>query len=126
MHEKVVRQLLYKMFQIGMVFIQDVPKSQDHSAARTTYLWFVDLNRSCDILLQKLYQAMLNMKLRRHAELEKRRILLQKTQRTDIQSGEAQLNQGELAKLKELDTVLKKLFVSETRLDKLVMKLRDY
>ena len=126
MHEKVVRQLLYQMLKIGMVFIQDVPKSQDHSAARTAYLWFVDLDRTCTLLLQNVYKALNKVKLRRQSELEKRSILLQKTQRTDILAGEAHLSPQELKKLQELESVLKKLHTSQMRLDGLVLKLRDY
>ncbi|KAJ3303102.1 DNA-directed RNA polymerase III subunit RPC3 [Kappamyces sp. JEL0829] len=124
--EKVARNQLYSMLQLGLVFMQDVPKTIDHSASRTVFLWYVDPARSIDLLLQDIYKTVHRLKEREQFELSKRRFLLQKASRSDIVSGEASLSEGEKTKLAELDHVLMQFSVQLARIDETMMVFRDY
>jgi hypothetical protein len=69
---------------------------------------------------------MYRYKLRQDYEKERLQLLIQKSNRSDILSGEASLSEGEIKKLQELDQVLMKMDVQIKRIDSMVQKLRDY
>lgn len=81
--------------------------------------------RSITHLLQSSYKAINNLLLRREAELEKKRDLLEKSRRTDIQTGEASLSPGELEGIAKVNEILHRIGVAIARLDELCMVLRD-
>ncbi|EGF78165.1 hypothetical protein BATDEDRAFT_91024 [Batrachochytrium dendrobatidis JAM81] len=125
-NNKVARECLYTMLKEGLVYLQDVPKTMDHSASRTFFLWYVSIERTCTVLLTNAYKTLHRIKLRRTKELLDRTLLLEKTNRSDVLSGEAQLTTTDQENLAHLNTVLKKLHISEMRIDQMVMLLRDF
>jgi hypothetical protein len=66
------------------------------------------------------------LKCRQKFETQARKLLLQKASRSDIKTGEAKLSEGEIAKLEELAKVLKKLQIQVSRIDWMIMRLRDF
>nr|KAJ3419163.1 DNA-directed RNA polymerase III subunit RPC3 [Polyrhizophydium stewartii] len=125
-NNKVARECLYAMFKAGFVFLQDVPKTVDHSASRTYFLWYTSVERTCSILLSCAYNTSHRLKLRRKKEMADRTHLIEKTKRTDVLSGEAGLSEHDIEKLEELKQVQKQLQFSEWRIDEMVMLLRDF
>ncbi|KAI8894852.1 hypothetical protein BC833DRAFT_623575 [Globomyces pollinis-pini] len=124
--EKEARTALYKLLQFGLVFMQDVPKTLDHSASRTIILWFVDINRTSEILLQNSYKTIHRLKIRHAYQLEKRKVLIEKANRTDILSGVGKLPANDLKLYEILKSECKQLVGQIQRLDQMVMKLRDF
>jgi hypothetical protein len=86
----------------------------------------VDPKRTNDILIQNSYKTIYRYKLRQEFEIQCRKLLLQKANRSDILSGEAHLSETELKKLEELDQILRQLSIQVMRIDGMLMKLRDY
>ena len=125
-HEKAVRTLLYKMLKIGMVFIQDVPKSQDYSVTRTSFLWYISIDKTTESLIQSSYKALSNLKIRNESEIELQAVLLNKTKRSDILEGSVALSVYEMEKLQELQKTIRTIHASESRLDKVLILLRDW
>lgn len=66
------------------------------------------------------------LKIRRQVELERRAIVLQKAQRSDILSGEASLSEADLKNLDGLKRSLKQMNTAMSRIDNMIMLLRDY
>ncbi|KAI8909666.1 hypothetical protein EDD86DRAFT_190607 [Gorgonomyces haynaldii] len=125
MEEKTTRHCLYEMLKMGFVFLQDVPKSQDHSATRTTFLWFVDIQKSSQILLNNAYKIINNLRIRKQHEYATRTILLQKLQRSDVVSGETPLSEADLEQKLVFDKLLQALNTAEIQMEEQVMLLRD-
>lgn len=42
----VTKELIYRMYLAGLLQMQEVPRSADHSASRTFYLWHVEQERT--------------------------------------------------------------------------------
>ncbi|KAI8924662.1 RNA polymerase III subunit RPC82 helix-turn-helix domain-containing protein [Entophlyctis helioformis] len=124
-NNKIASESLYAMFKAGFVFLQDVPKTLDHSASRTFFLWYVSAERTSELLLANAYRTMHRLKLRRIKELGDRSLLIEKTKRSDVLSGEAKLTESDQQKLDHLHAVLKRLSVSEWRVDNMILLLRD-
>jgi hypothetical protein len=103
-----------------------VPKSQDYSAARTSYLWYVNLERSGALLLESIYRILTRLKIRKQLETARCQLLLEKAKRLDIQSGEASLSELELVNLGKYEKGMKMLHASERRMDELAMLFRDF
>ncbi|KAJ3295487.1 DNA-directed RNA polymerase III subunit RPC3 [Borealophlyctis nickersoniae] len=125
MPPKDARKCLYDLHEAGFAFIQDVPKNSDHTAARTYFLWYISIPRTVDYLIQNGYRALANAKQRRAKEVSGRAMLIEKTQRSDVLSGEAKLSEAELKGVEQLNGVIKRLRASEARLDKMLLILRD-
>ena len=79
-----VRELLYKMLSFNLVFMQDVPKTNDHSSSRTVFLWDVSMEKCIANVLGECYSAMANLKARFIHENDVNSVLLSKMARTDV------------------------------------------
>ncbi|KAI8818623.1 RNA polymerase III subunit RPC82 helix-turn-helix domain-containing protein [Fimicolochytrium jonesii] len=123
---KMARHCLYALMNAGLAFIQDVPKTVDHSAARTFFLWYVSIPKSTRILQQNTYRTLWNVKERREKERDARALLIQKMERSDIVSGEAQLSEAELINVDHLNRVVSQLVMTESRLSRLLMVLEEF
>lgn len=89
------------------------------------FLWFVDVPRTISYLLQNSYKSINNLLLRREAELERKKGLLEKSKRSDILSGEASLAPQEIESIERVNVVLERIGVGIARLDELCMIMRD-
>ncbi|TPX61940.1 hypothetical protein PhCBS80983_g00859 [Powellomyces hirtus] len=123
---KTARHCLYAMMNAGLAFIQDVPKTLDHSAARTFFLWYVSIPKSTTQLAQSAYSTLGNLKQRRATEIDARARLIEKMGRSDIVDGSAQLNDAELLAVDNLNRVVATLVGSEVRVAEMVMTLEEF
>jgi hypothetical protein len=126
MHEKKSRAVLYEMLEAGLVFLQEVPKSLDHAAAKTIFLWYVDVSMTCQILLINAYKTMNNIKHQEKSQYDRFAVLLEKTSRTDVISGEASLSEHETQNLQKFKHILRQLNDSQVRIADMIMLLRDW
>ncbi|KAI9089577.1 RNA polymerase III subunit RPC82 helix-turn-helix domain-containing protein [Phlyctochytrium arcticum] len=123
---KEARHVLYLMLNAGLAFIQDVPKTLDHSAARTFFLWYVSIPQTAVLLTEDAYKTLANVKQRREKEIAARARLIEKTQRLDVVAGQAKLSEGELRAVEHLNSVVRQLLVTECRMAHLLMTMKDY
>ncbi len=122
---KAGRELLYRMLGAGFVFLQDVPKTADHSASRTFFLWYVSLERSMALLLGQSHKVLENLKIRAGTEEAARSLLLEKTKRLDVVSGQAKLSESDQRGLAQLNKTLTKLKLAELHVERMLMLIRD-
>ena len=117
---KEVRERLYALLKIGLVHLQEVPKSADHAPSRTIFLWSVPeranyLKPSKSALFQtfasKLVVGIVNLRDLIVLERRKHAQLLEKVERSDVASNLELLSQGEQKQLADLKKVLKVLNV---------------
>ena len=123
--EKTARHMLYAMFQQSFVFMQDVPKTADHQASRTAFLYYVDVQKSKPIILFNIYKALQRLRQRLKKEQSDRQVLVDKSERTDVKSGQARLSEQELDNLKQLKEIEDKIIIQCHRMDMMVFQLRD-
>ncbi|KAI8999339.1 RNA polymerase III subunit RPC82 helix-turn-helix domain-containing protein [Gaertneriomyces semiglobifer] len=123
---KNARGHLFELLKIGLAFIQDVPKTADHSAARTYFLWYVSIPKSASVLVQDAYKTLCNIKERRLVEANARSILIEKTRRLDVISGESQLSEGELSRVAQWQKIVAQMNVCETRIAHFLMVFKDF
>ncbi|KAJ3102289.1 hypothetical protein HDU97_000646 [Phlyctochytrium planicorne] len=119
------RQNLYKLFQHGMVLLQEVPRTLDHASSRTYYLWFVSLGNCVQTLEEISYHTCLNLKLRRVKELSDNHALIEKSQRSDVVEDPTLLTQPEQDGLKHFENQTRMLRISELRIKRLLPQFED-
>lgn len=117
---KEVRERLYALLKVGLVHLQEVPKSSDHAPSRTIFLWSVPeranyLKPSKSAIFQtfasKLVVSLVNLRDLIVLERRKHSQLLEKVERSDVASNLDLLSQGEQKQLMDLKKVLKVLNV---------------
>jgi DNA-directed RNA polymerase III subunit RPC3 len=127
---KETRDCLYKMLQHHFVHLQEVPRTSEHIPSKTFYLWCVRLPHVQKTLINDMYKAMRNMRLRlshtlvSHQDLyakreEEERILLHNPKYS-------LLTDAEHAQLADLQIVQERLEVSVIHLDASIRILEDY
>ncbi|EGG22439.1 RNA polymerase III subunit [Cavenderia fasciculata] len=67
---KECKVLLFKMMERGVVKLQEVPRSADHFAAKTFYLFFVNRDAVTEMTIDDIYKAIYNTRLRLKAEAQ--------------------------------------------------------
>lgn len=91
------------------------------------FLWFYDADRACSALIGDIYKAMSRALQRTATEREKRKSLLEKWERTDVQANmEEYLTKGEKRELEIWGAREEKLLAAVMRLDRMVLVLRDF
>jgi hypothetical protein len=117
---KEVRERLYALLKVGLVYLQEVPKSADHAPSRTIFLWSVPeranyLKPSKSALFQtftsKLVVGIVNLRDLTVLERRKHSQLLEKVERSDVASNLDLLSHGEQKQLADLKKILKVLNV---------------
>ncbi|KAJ3019632.1 DNA-directed RNA polymerase III subunit RPC3 [Thoreauomyces humboldtii] len=121
---KVARHCLYILMNSGLAFIQDVPKTMDHSAARTFFLWYVSIPKSTTHFTQNGYKASANLKQRRFAEMARLPKLLEKLARSDIT--DEHLTESELHNKAQLEKTVTRLLISECRIAEMLIALEEF
>ncbi|KZT03499.1 uncharacterized protein LAESUDRAFT_744556 [Laetiporus sulphureus 93-53] len=128
MANKDVRPLLTSMSADSLISLQEVPKSADRNPTRMFYLWYVDLQKACVVILDNLYKTLYNIAMRRRAEEEEPvvKAVLEKRQRSDVsQDEERLLTRNEREVLAHWEQKREKLTVLEMRVEEAVFILRD-
>ncbi|TGZ83086.1 hypothetical protein EX30DRAFT_317054 [Ascodesmis nigricans] len=125
--QNTVRALVAGMHEAGILLLQEVPKSLPPQVSRTYFLWYVDESRANSLVLSDVYKAMARNMQRTNVERQKRKLLIEKSERTDVQENlEEYLTKSEKEELAIWRTREDKLLVQLMRLDRVVMILRDF
>lgn len=91
------------------------------------FLWFYDFERAKNALIGDVYKAMARCIQRTNTERDKRKSLLEKWERTDVQANQEEyLTTGEKRELEIWSTREEKLLAQLMRLDRIVMVMRDF
>ncbi|KAJ3056234.1 DNA-directed RNA polymerase III subunit RPC3 [Rhizophlyctis rosea] len=123
---KEARRCLFDLHNAGFAFIQDVPRTADHATTKTFFLFYICIRTTSHQLVESGYRTLANLKQRRAKEIFARKLLLEKSERTDVVDGEGSLSVGELRQLDILGEVIKRLRSSEMRMDRMMLIFRDY
>lgn len=122
-----IRAVLSGMQECGHLELQEVPRSIPPQVNRTYFLWYFDESRANALLLSDVYKAMSRNIQRTMAEKEKRKHLIEKSERTDVKANyEEYMSKNEKQELEIWRSREERLLVQLMRLDRIVMILRDY
>ena len=102
-----------------------MPKSADHSASRTIFLWYIDPDRTMKLIISNSHKTIFNLKTRYKKEITARKVLLDKMKRIDVASGQAKLTENDEKELSILKKIETKIRISEIRLEAMILILRD-
>lgn len=91
LREKTVRNELYKLNQMNLVEIQEVPRSADRAASKTFFLFRHNARHSFDFLKESLLYDMVKVLENIKAFKEDHKILLAKCEREDVKGHEEEL-----------------------------------
>lgn len=67
LHQNETRQLMFKLFKMGLTEIQEVPRSADRVPSRTIFLWR-SANSAPHVLQEAIYKTIYNRKCDRYAK----------------------------------------------------------
>ncbi|XP_066917315.1 DNA-directed RNA polymerase III subunit RPC3-like [Clytia hemisphaerica] len=131
---KDVKELLYKLFEERMVKVQEITKTSDYAPSRTFYLFAVDLPQVVRLLMNRCFQAIGNMMIRRDSEEEENKRLLEKNEKIEgilsALSGTTEDTEQVMRELEELITPtekqqLEKLKINLARLEQGEIQIED-
>ncbi|OTA97205.1 hypothetical protein M434DRAFT_392163 [Hypoxylon sp. CO27-5] len=116
-----------EMEMAGFLDVQEVPRDNNRTAARTIFFWFFDLDRTLQRILDNTYKSMVRCLQRLDVERRKKKDVLQIADRKDVQGMEEEKLRGDVynAYIQFLD-IEKKLLGQVARLDDIVAVFRDY
>uniref|UniRef100_A0A2C9LPN6 DNA-directed RNA polymerase III subunit RPC3 n=1 Tax=Biomphalaria glabrata TaxID=6526 RepID=A0A2C9LPN6_BIOGL len=80
---KEAKELLYKMFAENFITLTELSKTPDHAPTRTFYFFNVSLIQVSRMILERCYQAISNMMVRRQKCLSENKRLLDKQDRVE-------------------------------------------
>jgi DNA-directed RNA polymerase III subunit RPC3 len=125
--QKEARAALTSLYESGFIQLQEVPRDANRQPSRTIYLWYFDMERCRQLVLQDCYKAMARCLQRANTEKEKMRPLLAKAERTDVVGREEHyLSKIERSALQSWKEKEERLLGQVARLDRLVGIFRDY
>ena len=128
---KDARKILSELQKLFIVETQEVPKIAVKmrigvSSSSEYHLWQVDLARVYNTQLTGVYKTLGNIIHRRALEVEKRKVVLEREERSlEAGGGRERLQGKDQEDLEELDGILKKLWLAETRSEVVAFILRD-
>jgi DNA-directed RNA polymerase III subunit RPC3 len=125
---KATREALYLLLRGGFAHIQDVPKTQtDRSAQKTFFLWYVDLTKSREALLDYCYKTIHRMRQRRLVEEQRNPTLRTKLEREDVKANEDELlTEDEKRVLQTMRLSSQRFDTAETALDDMLLRLKEF
>lgn len=125
--QKEIRATLSGLHEAGHLALQEVPKTATPQVSRMFFLWFYDADRAAAALIADIYKAMSRCLQRTDTEREKRKSLLEKSERTDVQANmDEYLTKGEKRELDIWIAREEKLWAAVLRLDRMVLIMRDF
>lgn len=111
----------------GYLDVQEVPRDNNRTAARTLFLWFFDQDSTMAKVLDNTYKAMVNHLQRLDVERQKKKNVLSVAERKDVQGMEEEKLRGDIYnEYQDFLDIQSKLLGQLARLDDLVSVLRDY
>lgn len=118
--------MLAKLSEARLIEPQEVPRSADRAPSRTLYLWYVDFNRTVTSLIAHHYKALANVQAQRSEQLERKKGLVEKRERTDVRENQALLSRRDQEESADLDWKMEALATAEMRIDKQLFVLREF
>lgn len=125
------RYFLSELQKLSLVETTEVPKFTGKSRTGLTaqgeyHLWSVDLPRVYNPLIASVYKTLGNILQRKASEIEKKKLVLAREERSKGQGQGREILQGkDQEDLAELDDMLRKLTLAEARSEMVVFILRD-
>ncbi|KAI8973457.1 RNA polymerase III subunit RPC82-domain-containing protein [Mycotypha africana] len=110
----------------GYVEIQEVPRSADRAPSRCFHLWYVPLEKCYEELLVDCYKTVCNLQQRKTHELKIRKTFIEKINRKDVVENPELLSEEEQKEIANIDKILERIEVSKSRVDSVIMILRDF
>jgi len=98
----------------------------DHAAARTFFLWYADIKLAAKSLATDLMRSMANVRQRRQAELDARRLLLEKIERTDVSANHGILDEPTKIEYDRLQRILLAMDTVLYRIDYMLMLMTEF
>lgn len=127
MRKPELQQKMLEMQTAGFVHVQEVPRDLKADVKKSFFLWFCDVDRSLNRLLDTSYKTMVHCIQVLGALRQKERDVLMTTKRTDVRGKEKDTMRKEYyeryARFLECE---RKLFAQVMRLDDVVSVLRDF
>ncbi|XP_064390213.1 DNA-directed RNA polymerase III subunit RPC3-like isoform X2 [Halichondria panicea] len=132
---KEAKEILYTLLAESFVSLQEVPRTPDYAPSRTFYLFTVHLNKVARLLLERCYQTINNLCLKRTSECNDNKRLLDKYEVYERQSEAVGSSGDELEELltpdekKRAESVrrsLNKLEHAELQVDESVFIITNY
>ncbi|GAA5876499.1 hypothetical protein JCM16303_003556 [Sporobolomyces ruberrimus] len=123
---KEAREVLARLSNARLIEPQEVPRSADRAPSRTLYLWYVDFNRTVTSLISHHYKALANVQAQRLEQLERKKGLVEKRERTDVRENQALLTRRDQEEGADLDWKMEALATAEMRIDRQLFVLREF
>ena len=125
--QKTMRSYLAKLHRTGMIHLQEIPRDNSRTPARTMYLWYLDGEKSKAKLMEELYKNMTRCLQRATVEAEKIKDTLEKADRSDIKGNEEKfLTIQEREALEKWRITEDKILGGVERLDDLLAIISDF
>ncbi|KAK4101851.1 DNA-directed RNA polymerase III subunit RPC3 [Parathielavia hyrcaniae] len=127
MRKPELQQKMLEMQTAGFVHVQEVPRDLKADVKKSFFLWFCDVDRSLDRLLDTSYKTMVHCVQVLEALRQKERDVLETTKRTDVRGREKDTMRKEYyERYSRFLECERKIFAQVMRLDDLVSVLRDF
>ncbi|KAK4122567.1 hypothetical protein N657DRAFT_620446 [Parathielavia appendiculata] len=127
MRKPELQQKMLEMQTAGFVHVQEVPRDLKADVKKSFFLWFCDVDRSLNRLLDTSYKTMLHCMQVLEALRQKERDVLETTKRTDVRGREKDTMRKEYyERYSRFLECERKLFAQVMRLDDFVSVLRDF
>ncbi|KAM9991507.1 hypothetical protein ACTFIZ_004904 [Dictyostelium cf. discoideum] len=116
------KALLFNMMQKNIIRLQEIPRSSDHFANRTFYLFFVDLPTIIATFTEDIFKAIYNTRERLKSELEPHKDALEKLTQLD----EDQITEDQAKIYKKTDRITQTLLTVILNLDNDLLHLYSF
>ncbi|KAK5576416.1 hypothetical protein RB653_007559 [Dictyostelium firmibasis] len=116
------KALLFNMMQKNIIRLQEIPRSSDHFANRTFYLFFVDLPTIIATFTEDIFKAIYNTRERLKSELEPHKDALEKLSQLD----ENQITEDQAKIYKKTDRITQTLLTVILNLDNDLLHLYSF
>lgn len=123
---KTTRSCLTNMLYSGLIFAHNIPRSMDFSTSRTLFLWGVDVNKTSAILARNAYRMLSDIKEFKNKQIIAHQRLLDKLNRIDVISGEAQLSEKEREISNKIKTLMCDLAISESKISEILIAFTKF
>ncbi|KAF2432304.1 hypothetical protein EJ08DRAFT_732708 [Tothia fuscella] len=126
--DKDIRPAITQLTQGGFLKLQELPRDNARSVNRMVWTHKYDVLKTRKQIIDDTYKAMFNQFLRIETQKERIGVLMEKTERIDMEGDEIlkHVSEGDRAKLVRWGEVEEILLRQVVRMDELVGVLRDY
>jgi DNA-directed RNA polymerase III subunit RPC3 len=115
---KDIREAVAALSKAGFIMQQEVPRTVDRNPSRAFFLWHVSRPHCYRLLLNRLYEALVNLYVRREHEREQHKALLRRSERSDVRENIQLLDSADRQELDVFEWRLESLGVAQERIDR--------